>query len=75
MIQDICSSLKDQMYRHGYSTTTTEGMEQEVEQQPRLNRWELYEGALRVAHQKALDTAKALQNDIERLSQINRGRS
>ena len=75
MIQDICSSLKDQMHRCGYSTTTAKGMEQEEEQWSRLNRWELYEEALKVACQKALDTTKALQNDIERLSQINRGRS
>ena len=73
MIQDICSSLKDRMHRHGYSTTTAEGMEQEEQQQPRFNRWEPYEEALRMACQKALDTAEALQNDIERLSQINRG--
>ena len=75
MIQDICSSLKDRMHRHGYSTTTAEDMEQEEEKQPRLNRWEPYEEALRAACQKALDTAKALQNDTEILSQINRGRS
>ena len=75
MIQDICSSLKDWMHRCGYPTTTTEGMEQEEEQQPRLNRWEPYEEALRAACQKALDTAKALQSDIERLSWRNRGRS
>ena len=50
-------------------------MEQEDEQWTRLNRWEPYEEALRAAHQKVLDTAEALQNDIERLSQINRGRS
>ena len=68
MIQDIHSSLKDQMHRHGYPTTTAKGMEQEEEQWPRLNRWEPYEEALRAAHQKALDTAKALQSDIERLS-------
>ena len=75
MIWDICSSLKDWMHRHGYFTTTTESMEQEEEQQPRLHRWEPYEEALRVAHQKVLDTTEALQNDIERLSRINRGRS
>ena len=63
------------MHRCGYSTTTTEGMEQEEEQQPKLSRWEPYEEALRVACQKALDIAEALQNDIERLSWINRGRS
>ena len=44
---------------------------------PRLNRWEPYEEALRVAHQRVLDTAEALQGDIERLSlsQRNKGRS
>ena len=45
------------MHRHGYSTTTAEGMEQEEEQQPRLSRQKLYEEALRAAHQKMLDTA------------------
>ena len=63
------------MHRHGYSTTTTEGIKQEEEQKPRLNRQEPYEEALRVAHQKVLNTAEALQNDIERLSWIYRGRS
>ena len=67
MIQDIHSSLKDQMHRHGCPTTTAEGMEQEEEQQPRLSGWEPYEEALRVACQRALDTAEALQSDIERL--------
>ena len=75
MIQDICSSLKDQMHMHGYPATTGEGPESEEEQQPRLNRWEPYEEALRAAHKRALDTAKALQGDIERLSQRTRGRS
>ena len=61
------------MHRCGYPTTTTKGVEQEEEQWPRLNRQEPYEEALRAAHQKALDTAEARQNDIERLSQRNRG--
>ena len=63
------------MHRCGYPTTTAMGVEQEEEQQPRSNRQEPYEEALRVACQKALDTAKALQSDIERLSWRNRGRS
>ena len=75
MIWDICSSLKDRMHRHGYPTTTVEDMEQEEEQQPRPSRWELHEEALRAAHQRVLDTAEALQSDIERLSWRSRGRS
>ena len=61
-IRDILSSLKDQMNRHG------EDLEPQEEWQPRPNRWELYKEALRVACQRALDSAKALQGDIERLS-------
>ena len=40
-------------------------MGQEEEQQPRSRRQEPYEEALRAVHQRALDTAKALQGDIE----------
>ena len=75
MIQDIHSSLEDPMQRHGYPAITTEGAEQEEEQQPRLNRQEPYEEAPRVAHQRTLDTTKALQSDIERLNWRSRGRS
>ena len=74
-IQDICSSLKSQMHRHGYPATTAEGSQQEEEQQPGLSRQEPYEEALRAAHQRVLDTAKALQSNIERLSLRSRGRS
>ena len=74
-IWDICTSLKDWMHRHGYPTTTAKGMDQEEEQQPRLNRQEPYEEALRAACQKVLDTTEALQSDIERLSWRKRGRS
>ena len=35
----------------------------------RLSRRELYEEALKVAHQRALETAEVLRSDIERLSQ------
>ena len=72
-IQDILSSLKDQLHRHGCSAATTDQEPQE-EEQVRLSQWGSYE-ALRVAHQRALDTAKALTSDIERLSQGRRDRS
>ena len=65
MIQDICSSLKDQMQQHGYPAATREGSEPEEEWWPRPHRQELYEEALRAACQRALDTAEALQGDIE----------
>ena len=74
-IQDIHTSLKDQMHRHGYSTTTTVGVEQEEEQCPRPSRWEPYEEARRAVHQRVLETAEALQGDIERLRWRSRGRS
>ena len=63
------------MHMHGYPATTGGGSELEEEWQTRLNRQELYEEALRVAHQRALDTTKAIQGDIERLSLRTRGRS
>ena len=62
------------MHRHGYPTTTAKGVEQEEEQWPRLSRWEPYEEALRAACQRVLETAEALQGDIERLSWRSRGR-
>ena len=74
-IQDIHSSLKDQMHRCGYPAATREGLELEEEWWPRPNRWEPYKEALRVAHQRALDTTEALQGDIERLSWRTRGKS
>ena len=74
-IQDIHSSLKDWMHMCGYPATTGEGSESEEEQQPRPNRQEPYEEALKMACQRALYTAKALQGDIERLSRRTRGRS
>ena len=68
-IRDIHSSLEDWMHRHGYPATSAE------EQQPGLRRQEPYEEALRVACQRALDTAEALQGDIERLGERDRERS
>ena len=61
-IRDILSPLKDHMQR------CEEDLELQEEWWPRPKRWESYEEALRAAHQRVLDTAKALQGDIERLS-------
>ena len=74
-IWDILSSLKDQMHKHGYPATTGEDLEPQEEWQPRQNRQEPYKEALRAACQRVLDTAKALQGDIERLSQRTRDMS
>ena len=60
---------------HGYLAATGEGSELEEERWPRPNRWEPYEETLRAACQRVLDTAKALQGDIERLSWRTIGRS
>ena len=74
-IGDILSSLTDQLHRHRYPATTGEDPESEEEWQPRPNRWEPYEKALRAACQRALDTTKVLWGYIERLSQRTRGTS
>ena len=74
-IWDILSSLKDWLHRHRYPATAGEDLKPQEEWWSRPNIWEPYEEALRVAHQRALDTAKALQGNIERLSQRARDRS
>ena len=82
-IQDILSSLKCWLHRHGHSATTRDWKPQE-EEQVRLNQWGSYEEALRVAHQRAWipprllrvilkgwveeDAAAALEGEIDRLS-------
>ena len=68
-IRDILSSLKAHVKR------CVEDLEPRGQWWPRLNRWELYEEALRAAHQRALDTANALQGNIERLSLGRRNKS
>ena len=73
-IQDILSSLKSWLQRHGCSAAARE-LESQEEEQVRLNQWGSYKEALRVAHQKTLDTVKALKSDTERLSQGRRDRS
>ena len=73
-IQDILSSLKGQLHRHGHSATTRDQEPQE-EEQVRPNQWGSYKEALRAACQRALDTMESLKSDIERLSQRRRDRS
>ena len=73
-IQDILSSLKDQLHRWGHPATT-EDQELQEQRWSRPNRQESYKEALRVAHQRALDTTEALQSNIERLSWRGRERS
>ena len=75
MIWDILSSLKDQLHRCSNLATAGEDIEPQEGWQFRPNRWGPYEEALRVVCQRALDTAEALQGDIERLSQRARDRS
>ena len=72
-IQDILSSLKGQLHRCGHSAIVRNLEPQE--KQVTLNQWGSYEEALMVAHQRALDTAKALWSNIKRLSQRRRERS
>ena len=66
VIQDILSSLQTQLQRQTYSTKAKDlgahGREQ-VESDPLQS----YEAALWAACQKALETAEALQDDLERL--------
>ena len=73
-IQDIFSSLKDWLHRHGHPATTRD-LELQEERWFRPNWQKSYEEALREAHQRALDTAEALKSNIERLSQRGKERS
>ena len=72
-IQDILSSLEAQQQRWTYMTKT-----QNLDAHGR--EWELdmphsYKAALWAAHQKALETAEALQSDLNRLDNEHRGRT
>ena len=59
-IQDILSSLKGQLHRHGCSAATADWELQE-EEQVRPSQWGSYEEALRAAHQRVLDTIEQHQ--------------
>ena len=73
-IQDILSSLKSRLHRWRRSTTARD-QELQEEGQVRPNQQGSYEEALRVARQRALDTAEALTSNTERLSWRRRDRS
>ena len=70
-VQDILSSLKSRLHRHRCSIAARD-LEPQEEEQVRLNWQGSYKEALRVPHQRALDTSKALSSNIERLSQRRR---
>ena len=72
-IQDILSSLKSWLHRCGHSSTI-----RNLESQDEQVAWSWcgsYEEALRVVHQRALDTTEALMSNIKRISRQRRGRS
>ena len=69
-IQDILSSLQTWLQRPKYPTKA-EDLGLRVGSDPPQS----YEVALWAAHQKVLETAKALQSDLERLDDEHRGRS
>ena len=73
-IQDILSSLTDRLQRQAYPTATRDLGPQGGEW-VRLDWHGSYEVALQVAHQRMLETAKALQSDLERLGYEKRKRS
>ena len=70
-IHDILSSLKSQLHQWVYPAAAREAHGPIDKCQSRPSRRDLYEEALReirVAHQRALEAAKVLRSDIERLS-------
>ena len=68
-ICNLLSSLTNQLHQHGYPPTTRQGQGSKDKGLPRPSRRELYEEALEVACQRALETAEVLRGDIKRLSQ------
>ena len=73
-IQDILSSLQAQVQRRTYSTET-EGPSAHGGKRVGTKPLQSYEVVLWAAHQKALETAEALCNDLERLDDDHRERS
>ena len=73
-IQDILSSLQTRLQRQTYSAKAKDLGAQGGEW-VRSDPLQSYEVALWAAHQKALETTKALQSDMERLYNECRGRS
>ena len=73
-IQDILSFLQAQLQRQMYSAET-KGPGAHGRERVGTKPLQSYEVALWATHQKALETAKALHNDLERLDDEHRGRS
>ena len=73
-IQDILSSLQTQLQRRTYPTEAKD-LGAHGGEWVGLDPPQSYEVSLWAAHQRALETAKALQNDLERLNDECRGRS
>ena len=72
--QDILSSLQTQLQRQTYSAET-EGPGAHGRERVGTEPLQSYEVALWATHQKALETAEALRDDLERLDDEHRGRS
>ena len=68
-IQEILSSLQDRLQRWTFPTEAGDAPESERELA-----LQTYEAALRVVHQKVVETATALQSDLDRLNNELRGR-
>ena len=73
-IQDVLSSLQAWLQRQTYSAKT-EGPGAHGRERVGTEPLQSYKVALWAAHQKALETAKALCNDLERLDDKHRERS
>ena len=65
-VQDILSSLMDQLHRWAYPAATR-GLDPQGGEWVRLDKQGSYEVAVCVAHQRVLETAEALQSDLKRL--------
>ena len=72
-IQDILSSLETRQQRWTYTAKTQNSGARGREQESDMPH--SYEAALWAAHQKALETAEALQSDLNRLDNEHKGRT
>ena len=70
-IQEILSSLQDRLQRQTSSTEDEDAPENERESAPLPT----YEVTLQMAHQKVMETATALQSNLDRLDNELRGRT
>ena len=73
-IQDILSSLADWLHRWAYPATTGD-LDLQEGGWVRPDQQESYKAALQAACQRALETAEALQSDLERLGKEQREKS